>query len=77
MRKGTVLEFRRDAEGNLAARADDTPLITVTSRPLCAAIFDLYIGEQPVSKRAKQARLLSPWHLQEVSMCRGWCGMAG
>ena len=55
VRKGTVLEFRRDAGGNLAARADDTPLITVASRPLCAAIFDLYIGEQPVSKRAKQA----------------------
>ena len=60
VRKGTVLEFRRDAEGNLAARADDVPLITVASRPLCAAIFDLYIGEQPVSKRAKQARFLPP-----------------
>ena len=53
VRKGTVLTFTRDHEGNLAARADAHELVSVQSRPLCAAIFDLYIGEQPVSKKAK------------------------
>lgn len=24
------------------------------SRPLCAAVFDLYLGEQPVSRKAKR-----------------------
>ena len=75
VRKGTVLTFTRDREGNLAARADAHELACVQSRPLCAAIFDLYIGEQPVSKKAKVGRLLLPciwlwkrWHARALLM---------
>lgn len=54
VRKGTVLVFTRDQAGNLTARADDHDLITVRSRPLCHAVFDLYVGDQPVSRKAKR-----------------------
>ncbi|KAK9833568.1 hypothetical protein WJX81_006874 [Elliptochloris bilobata] len=54
VRKGTVLTFRRDAGGQLSAAANALPLVTVRSEPLAAAVFDIYFGEQPVSKRAKK-----------------------
>ena len=54
VRKGTVLVFTRDPAGLLSAKADQHDLIAVHSKPLCDAIFDLYIGDQPVSKRAKR-----------------------
>ena len=54
VRKGTVLVFTRDQAGLLAAKADQHDLIAVHSKPLCDAIFDLYIGDQPVSKKAKR-----------------------
>lgn len=54
VRKGTVLMFTRDQAGYLSAKADHHDLITVQSKPLCDAIFDLYIGDQPVSKKAKR-----------------------
>ena len=54
VRKGTVLVFTRDQSGYLSAKADHHDLITVKSKPLCDAIFDLYIGDQPVSKKAKR-----------------------
>ena len=56
MRKGTVLTFRRDPGGQLSAAANALPLVTVRSSPLAAAVFDIYFGEQPVSKRAKKVR---------------------
>ena len=54
VKKGTVLVFTRDQAGYLCAKADQHDLITVQSKPLCDAIFDLYIGDQPVSKKAKR-----------------------
>ena len=60
-----MLVFTRDPAGLLCAAADQHDLIAVHSKPLCDAIFDLYIGDQPVSKRAKHmtgesfARLVS------------------
>jgi len=56
VRKGTVLTFRRDPGGQLSAAANALPLVTVRSAPLAAAVFDIYFGEQPVSKRAKRVR---------------------
>ena len=65
MRKGTVLTFRRDAGGQLSASANALPLVTVRSEPLASAVFDIYFGEQPVSKRAKRVphpnALLTLW----------------
>ena len=54
VKKGTVLVFTRDQAGHLCAKADQHDLITVQSKPLCDAIFDLYVGDQPVSKKAKR-----------------------
>lgn len=54
VRKGTVLTFRRDTGGQLSASANALPLVTVRSEPLASAVFDIYFGEQPVSKRAKK-----------------------
>ena len=54
VKKGTVLVFTRDESGHLCAKADQHDLITVQSKPLCDAIFDLYVGDQPVSKKAKR-----------------------
>jgi hypothetical protein len=54
VRKGTVLVFTRSTSGSLSARAGDHDLITVQSQPLCSAVFDLYIGDQPVSRKAKR-----------------------
>lgn len=53
VKKGTVLTFTKDTQGNVKARANDTELVHVNSAKLASAIFDLYLGEQPVSKEAK------------------------
>lgn len=55
MRKGTVLIFKRDCNGRLKARANEHELADVNSGKLCQAVFDLYLGDQPVSRKAKRA----------------------
>ena len=55
VKKGTVLVFRRDGAGRLRARANEHELADVTSSMLCRAVFDLYLGDQPVSRKAKRA----------------------
>ena len=55
MKKGTVLVFRRDGNGRLRARANEYDLTEVSSTKLCQAVFDLYLGDQPVSRKAKRA----------------------
>ena len=54
VKKGTVLVFTRDESGHLCAKADQLDLITVQRKPLCDAIFHLYVGDHPVSKKAKR-----------------------
>ena len=46
MRKGTVISFTRDWQGNIKARANDHDLVTVTSPKLAQAVFDIYLGDQ-------------------------------
>ena len=46
MRKGTVISFTRDWQGNIRARANDHDLVTVTSPKLAQAVFDIYLGDQ-------------------------------
>src|SRR4051794_8540111 len=53
VRKGTVLTFSRDNTGRLFAKANDCVLGSVVSPKLCHAIFDLYLGDQPVSRKAR------------------------
>ena len=54
MRKGTLLVFKRESGGRLRARANDHDLADVSSSKLCQAVFDLYLGDQPVSRKAKR-----------------------
>jgi len=55
VRKGTVLTFHRTDGGGLSARVEGELLGEVPSRDVSAALFDLYLGDNPVSSRAKQA----------------------
>lgn len=48
-----MMTFERGPGGHITARVGRTVLGEVTSDKLAEALFDLYLGEQPVSKRAK------------------------
>ena len=65
VKKGTVLIFRRDGTGRLRARANEYDLADVNSTKLCQAVFDLYLGDQPVSRKAKRAAGESFFRLNE------------
>lgn len=53
IRKGTPVHFSRSSTGALTAVAAGETLTTVSSAKLCEAVFDLYLGEAPVSKKAR------------------------
>ncbi|GMH36673.1 hypothetical protein BSKO_04546 [Bryopsis sp. KO-2023] len=53
VKAGTVLTFRRYRDGVLTAQAGGTELGSVKSNDLCAALFDLYLGKNPVSRPAR------------------------
>jgi Chalcone isomerase like len=55
IRKGTPIHFSRTKKGALTAVAAGETLATVESDKLCAAVFDLYLGDMPVSKKAKES----------------------
>jgi len=53
LKKGTKLVFTKGEGGRrLTANAGGEVLRSVESRQLCSAVFDLYIGSNPVSKEA-------------------------
>lgn len=53
LKKGTKLVFTKGEGGRrLTANAGGEVLRSVESRDLCSAVFDLYIGSNPVSKEA-------------------------
>uniref|UniRef100_A0A7S1X0F4 Chalcone isomerase domain-containing protein n=1 Tax=Tetraselmis chuii TaxID=63592 RepID=A0A7S1X0F4_9CHLO len=54
VRKGTVLTFRRTGCGGLAAKANHEDLGEVPSQQVAAALFDLYLGDNPVHHKAKR-----------------------
>lgn len=53
IQKDATLHFCRTASGELIAVANGERLTVVSSPKLCEAVFDLYLGEAPVCKRAK------------------------
>lgn len=53
VKAGSVLTFRRSGNGLLTAEAGGHDLGSVKSSTLCAALFDLYLGSNPVSKSAQ------------------------
>lgn len=55
VKKGTLLTFTKQGSGKMTARANGVQLMTVESPKLCQAVFDLYLGDQPVSKESRQA----------------------
>lgn len=55
VKKGTLLTFTKQGPGRMTARANGLQLLSVDSPKLCQAVFDLYLGDQPVSKESRQA----------------------
>lgn len=55
IRKGTVISFSRARNGALTTSANGHVLGTVYSQDLCRALFDVYLGSQPVCPRSKAA----------------------
>lgn len=53
VRKGSTISFSRRAGGTLVASAGGCVLGQVVSPKVCEALFDLYLGDMPVSKKAK------------------------
>ncbi|KAF6255920.1 hypothetical protein COO60DRAFT_164720 [Scenedesmus sp. NREL 46B-D3] len=53
--KGAMLVFERSGDGAVTARVGPHVLGAVHSPKLAEALFDLYLGDQPVSKSAKDA----------------------
>ena len=45
--------FSRSKSGNLTTTADGALVATVQSPKLCEAVFDLYLGQSPVCKKAR------------------------
>lgn len=52
VQKGAVLMFKRSSGGKVTASADGQDLVTVSSPAFAAAVFDLYLGNRPVSPTA-------------------------
>ncbi|KXZ47538.1 hypothetical protein GPECTOR_34g697 [Gonium pectorale] len=55
VRKGAAITFSRRSGGELVTEAGGRVLGRVVAPALAEALFDLYLGDQPVSKRAKAA----------------------
>lgn len=53
--RGAMIVFERSADGHVTARIGSHVLDSVRSPKLSEALFDLYLGEQPVSKSARDA----------------------
>lgn len=51
---GTTIDFHRLSGGRLRTEIGGKELGTIYSHDLCRAFFDLYVGEEPVSLKAKQ-----------------------
>lgn len=52
--RGTIIDFRWLPGGHLRTEIDGELLGTIRSRDFCRAFFDLYIGDPPVSCKAKE-----------------------
>ncbi|GLT25643.1 hypothetical protein SLA2020_007610 [Shorea laevis] len=51
---GTVINFRRTADGQLITEVGGNQIGVVHSKELCTAFFDMYIGDLPVSQQTKE-----------------------
>ncbi|CAA7019644.1 unnamed protein product [Microthlaspi erraticum] len=51
---GTIIDFRRTADGQLITEIGGNVIGAVQSKDLCRAFFDMYIGDVPVSEQTKE-----------------------
>ncbi|KAJ7958420.1 fatty-acid-binding protein 2-like [Quillaja saponaria] len=51
---GTIINFRRTADGQLITEIGGNQMGSVHSKDLCRAFFDMYIGDVPVSEQTKE-----------------------
>eukprot|EP00268_Persea_americana_P004160 TRINITY_DN11310_c0_g2_i1.p1 TRINITY_DN11310_c0_g2~~TRINITY_DN11310_c0_g2_i1.p1 ORF type:complete len:130 (+),score=17.11 TRINITY_DN11310_c0_g2_i1:856-1245(+) len=51
---GTTIDFRQTSNGKLTTEIGGMQIGAVHSKDLCRAFFDMYIGDVPVSVKAKQ-----------------------
>eukprot|EP00198_Chlamydomonas_reinhardtii_P008959 XP_001698296.1 predicted protein [Chlamydomonas reinhardtii] len=65
VRKGAAITFSRSSSGELVTEAGGALLGRVRSPALAEALFDLYMGEMPVSKKAKAAATTALLQLAE------------
>lgn len=54
IRKGTPVNFSRSRRGTLTATVASEMLASVDDKKLCQAMFDLYLGDPPVSGAARR-----------------------
>lgn len=52
--QGTILTFHRTESGGLSAKANHEVLGEVPSQKVSQALFDLYLGSNPVHPKAKR-----------------------
>lgn len=53
VKRGSTMCFKRHRDGTLTTYADDHKVGVIKSKALCSALFDLYLGDEPVSLEAK------------------------
>ena len=58
MTEGSELLFTCSPEGTLRTRIKGTAAPDIRSRALCWALFDVYLGEDPISKDGKKGVVL-------------------
>ncbi|XP_010526034.1 PREDICTED: fatty-acid-binding protein 2 isoform X3 [Tarenaya hassleriana] len=51
---GTIIDFRRTADGQFITEIGGNQIGAVRSKDLCRAFFDMYIGDFPVSEQTKE-----------------------
>jgi len=70
--KGTGIVFSCDPGGTLATTVAGEPRPAIHSRALCWALFDVYLGEKPVTKDGKKTLIeRMPQILQPLGTSRG------
>eukprot|EP00250_Pteridium_aquilinum_P034995 c8432_g1_i1 orf=200-1156(-) len=52
--RGTIIDFQRLSGGQLRTEINGSLIGNIYSNDFCRALFDIYIGDPPVSLRAKQ-----------------------
>lgn len=77
VQKGSVLMFKKTAGGKVTAAADGQDIVTVSSPAFAAAVFDLYLGNRPVSPEARVTALDAAARMMTSSTGDAYAPVAG